>query len=98
MPDGSGVMLEVLTSPHGPRISNPPAYSKPATAWPRFCGVWQSSHPARVTRYSPYFTRSAGSGLATGVVTGSGTPRIRYFTGKMISVFGNWLWTRGRED
>jgi hypothetical protein len=34
MPDGSGVMLAVLASPFGRRISQPPANSNPAMGCP----------------------------------------------------------------
>ena len=40
-------------------------------------------------QYLPQARRSEGSGLATGPSSGCGALRIRYFTGKMISVGGS---------
>ena len=71
---GSGVRLAETTRPQGPEHFHPPEKSRPAISWPlSSCGVWQTRHPPRLTRYLPYATLSlAGSGVAIGPATGFG--------------------------
>src|ERR1017187_2724152 len=91
-------MLALATRPHGPSRMNPPPKSMPGSGCPcASCGVWQSVHPAVVTRYFPRFSGVERSGSGTGASSGSGTLRIRYFTGKISSVVGHCLRTGGSD-
>jgi hypothetical protein len=64
---------------------------------PHSCGVWQVVQPAIRTRYSPRFSGLDRSGGGTGAAKGWGALRIRYFTGKMISVLGRELRIGGSD-
>jgi hypothetical protein len=76
--------LALATRPHGPSRMNPPAKSMPASGCPcASCGVWQSAHPAMVTKYFPRFSGVETSGSGTGVSNGMGALRIREFTEKI---------------
>src|SRR5580700_960093 len=81
MPEGSGVMLALVTSPQGPARWSPPAKGSSSTA------LWQP-HPT-LTMYLPRAIGLDISGPATGAVIGSGTLRTRYFTGKLTVVGGS---------
>ena len=73
-------MLALATRPHGPSRMNPPAKSMPGSGCPcASCGVWQSVHPAIVTRYFPRFSGVERSGSGTGASSGCGTLRIKIF-------------------
>ena len=50
-----------------------------------------------VDKIGSVFELVEGGTSATGAAIGSGALRIRYFTGKMISVAGSWSWTAGRD-
>src|SRR4026208_1091869 len=86
-------MFAAATRPQGPSNTNPPAKFRPGKGCPRFCGVWQSSQPPISTKYLPRRTAVDTSGSDTGDVTGSGALRIKYLTGKIISVGGRGLRT-----
>src|SRR5688572_18817765 len=60
----SGVILATVTSTKSALKCIPPAKALLKSGAPcGVIGVWQSLHDASVTRYSPYFTLSDGSGL-----------------------------------
>src|ERR1700722_249183 len=98
MPEGSGVIFALATVGKGPTLkAKPPANTRSMLACPRCCGVWQLTQLAIRVRYSQRFTGLDTSGGGTGPLKGCGAPRIKYFTGKMISVFGRGLRTGGSE-